>query len=213
MVDFATLDAKLAEAPIVPVLTIENADHAAALGSALEQGGITAVEVTLRTDAAIDSIKEMKAACPNLIIGVGTVLSKSDLDESLEAGADFIVTPGSTAILRDAGIHCGKPFIPGVATPSEAMACLELGLTTLKLFPAEIVGGTSLLKAMSGPLSQLRFMPTGGVTTQNLTSYLGLKNVICVGGTWLAKSEHVTNGDWDGIRDRCRAALEIAGAK
>ena len=194
-------------APIVPVVTIEKAGDAPALATAFAQAGVTTVEVTLRTEAALQAIIEMKAAEPSLMIGAGTVLSEGDLDAALKAGASFVVSPGFPPALRDAASLTDIPFIPGVATPSEAMARFDEGFDLLKLYPAEILGGITLLKAMSGPLPHIQFMPTGGISEDNFVSYLGQKNVLGVGGTWLARRREISAGKWGQIKARTQKAL------
>jgi len=195
------------KAPIVPVLTIPDAERAGDLARTFAAAGLTAVEVTLRTDAALDSIAEMKSAAPSLIVGAGTVLNETDLKAAMSRGADFYVSPGITPQLRDAVKANDAIMIPGVATPSEAMSRYDEGFELLKLFPAEVVGGVALLKALSGPLPHLKFMPTGGVNKDNLSAYLALPNVICIGGSWLAKPDDIDAGKWSRIASRAKAAL------
>nr|WP_321440902.1 bifunctional 4-hydroxy-2-oxoglutarate aldolase/2-dehydro-3-deoxy-phosphogluconate aldolase [uncultured Hyphomonas sp.] len=197
----------VAKAPIVPVLVLSDVGQAAPLAKALLEGGLTTAEVTLRTPAGIGAIAAMKAAAPELLVGAGTVLSGEDVCKSVEAGADFLVSPGmSPGLLEALGKH--KPLmIPGVATASEAMSRHEEGFEMLKLFPANIAGGVPALKALAGPLPHLQFMPTGGVSAENAGEYLALKNVIAVGGSWVATQADVDSGDWDGISRKARAAL------
>ena len=210
MTTASILNASLSDAPVVPVLTIEKAEDAPELGKALARGGVTTVEITLRTAEGLDAISNMKRACPDLLVGAGTVLNPKDLDDALEAGSDFIVTPGATPALLKAAQESGALFIPGVATPSEALFAYEHGFSMLKLFPAEVVGGVNMLKAIYGPMPQLTFMPTGGVRADTMNRFLELPNVACVGGTWLASKSDVDNNDWSGIEARSKEAIQTA---
>jgi len=196
-----------AKAPIVPVLVIGAVEQAALLAKALLDGGLTIAEVTLRTPAGVEAIEAMKAAAPELLVGAGTVLNGEDVRRSVEAGADFLVSPGmSPGLLAALGKH--KPLmIPGVATASEAMSRHEEGFEMLKLFPASIAGGVPALKALAGPLPHLQFMPTGGVGADNAGDYLALPNVVAVGGSWIATQADVDAGDWAGITHKTREAL------
>jgi len=198
--------------PVVPVLSVETVGQAAPLAEALARGGITVAEMTLRTPAGLAAIAAMKAAVPDLVVGAGTVLSAKDVNDCMEGGADFLVSPGTSPELLSAMAAAPVPALPGVATPSEAMAARALGLTHLKLFPAAVVGGLDMLKGMAGPLADLSFMPTGGVKPDNMADYLALPSVYGVGGTWIAKPEHVAAGDWSGIEARAREAASIAKA-
>lgn len=201
------------QAPVVPVLVIEAVADAAALAEALFSAGATAVEVTLRTDAALASIAAMKAACPSLLVGAGTVLSESDIEASLSSGADFIVTPGVTPSLIDALRACPVPVCPGINTPSEAMTLHDKGFDFQKFFPAGASGGVNYLKSLSGPLSKVSFMPTGGVTEQNMSDYLSLPNVFAVGGSWIAPPSMLSEGDFSSVSQRMTRALEIARSR
>ena len=197
----------LAAAPVVPVLTVEALEDAAPLAHALQDGGLKVLEVTFRTPSAPQIIYAMKQACPDLIVGAGTILNEKDIEDAMNAGADFLVSPGSAFELLKAVSKVDIPLIPGVATPSEAMNCYECGFSFLKLFPAEIVGGANLLKAMSAPLPHLKFMPTGGVKQETAANYLSLPNVVAVGGTWIATPDDIASGRFDGITAKTKAAL------
>jgi 2-dehydro-3-deoxyphosphogluconate aldolase/(4S)-4-hydroxy-2-oxoglutarate aldolase len=197
----------VAKAPIVPVLVVSDVAQAAPLAKALLEGGLTTAEVTLRTPAGIGAIAAMKAAVPDLLVGAGTVLSGEDVRKSVEAGADFLVSPGMSPGLLEALGEYKPLMIPGVATASEAMSRHEEGFEMLKLFPANIAGGVPALKALAGPLPHLQFVPTGGVSAENAGDYLALKNVIAVGGSWVATQADVDSGDWEGISRKARAAL------
>lgn len=199
----------LAAAPVMPVLVIESIDDVVPLARALVAGGLRVLEVTMRTPVALDSVRRMRAEVPEAIVGVGTVVSRADLQAAIDAGAAFGVSPGSTPDLLAAAAACGIPFLPGVATASEAMLALEHGFDTLKLFPAEQVGGIALLKALGGPLPQLRFCPTGGIDERRARDYLALANVGCVGGSWVAPASLVRNRDFEGITRLAAAAAAL----
>jgi len=198
------------KAPIVPVLVVEDRANAAPLAEALQKGGALAIEVTLRTAEALGCIEDMKAACPSLIVGAGTVLSEGDLDACAKVGTDFVVTPGTPASLAQALLEYGIPACPGIATASEAMALYDMGFAYQKFFPAEAAGGAKYLKALSGPLQNISFMPTGGVSPANVNDYLSLKNVFAVGGSWLAPADLVKDGNFDEIPRRTSDALSAA---
>jgi len=171
-------------APVIPVLVIEHASEARALAEALVGGGLPVLEVTLRTPAAIDVIREMKQV-PGAIVGAGTVTNPEQLDEALAAGAEFIVSPGLTERLSRVAIGKDVPFLPGVATASDIMRGLDLGLDHFKFFPATAAGGIKALKALSAPFHQCRFCPTGGITAETAPDWLALNGVLCVGGSWI----------------------------
>jgi 2-dehydro-3-deoxyphosphogluconate aldolase/(4S)-4-hydroxy-2-oxoglutarate aldolase len=204
----STLTARVcALAPVVPVLVIDDASRAEGLARALVAGGLPALEVTLRTPAALDAIREM-ARVPGGVVGAGTLLTPADVVAAKEAGATFGVSPGATDRLLDACEDADLPLLAGIATPSEAMRLLDRGYTVAKFFPAEINGGVAALKAIGAPIPQMRFCPTGGVSAQNASDYLALKNVLCVGGSWVAPAAAVKAGDWDTVT---RLAAEAAG--
>ena len=171
-------------APVIPVLVIEHASEARALAEALVEGGLPVLEVTLRTPAAIDVIREMKQV-PGAIVGAGTVTDPEQLEEVLEAGAEFVVSPGLTGRLARAAIAKGVPFLPGIATASDIMRGLDLGLDHFKFFPATAAGGIKALKALSAPFHQCRFCPTGGITAETAPDWLAVNGVLCVGGSWI----------------------------
>ncbi len=198
----------LALAPVLPVVTINDLSSVIPLGKALLDGGLPVLEVTLRTPEGLQAIRMLKDALPDAVVGAGTVLSVKDLDEALAAGADFIVTPGATRELLNAGAQCGKPFIPGFSTVSEMMACLDAGLFALKFFPAEVNGGPAALRAFSGPFPHVSFCPTGGVTPANLASYLALPAVKSVGGSWMCAADDIAMCRWERITDLARQACE-----
>ncbi|MDE0048050.1 MAG: bifunctional 4-hydroxy-2-oxoglutarate aldolase/2-dehydro-3-deoxy-phosphogluconate aldolase [bacterium] len=196
-------------APVIPVLTIDDSARAAPLAEALLRGGLRALEVTLRTPAALDSIGAMARMEPDIIVGAGTLLTPEDVRAASAAGARFGVSPGFTDSLLDAAEDAGLPMLPGVATPGEAMRALERGLDVLKFYPAGPNGGPSLLAAWAAPLPQIRFCPTGGINAENAASYLAIPNVICVGGSWVAPRNAVEAGDWTRIEELARAAATL----
>lgn len=207
----AHLRALCARAPVIPVLVIEDAAHAAPLTRALVAGGLPVLEVTLRTPAALAAIRAM-AAVEGAVVGAGTVLTREDAMRAADAGARFAVSPGLTDALAEACAAAGLPLLPGAVTASEVMRAAETGYDLLKFFPAEAAGGVAALAALAGPLPRIGFCPTGGITAENAGRYLGLPNVICVGGTWLARPSDLQAGDWAAIEARARAAAALAGA-
>lgn len=203
----------LAYSPVMPVIVIQDTDSAVDLAQALVAGGIRSLEITLRSPAALDAIRLIRKQVPDALVGVGTVRTTQQLDAALQAGAAFGVSPGLTATLAQAARSAGIPFLPGVSTASEAMQAAEWGFTVQKLFPAEAVGGTALLKAWHGPMPDLKFCPTGGIHADNAANYLRLPNVGCVGGSWLTPAQAVANQDWDAITQLARQASALAQAK
>lgn len=180
----APIEAVMRAAPVIPVLVIDQLDHALPIAEALVHGGLQALEVTLRTPCAIEAIRLMKQV-PGAIVGAGTVLNPADLDRSLAAGAEFIVSPGLTPALGAAAVASGVPFLPGTANAADIMSGLDLGLTHFKFFPAETSGGVAALKALTGPFPMARFCPTGGITLASAPAWLALDAVLCVGGSWI----------------------------
>lgn len=205
----AALAELLREVAVMPVITISDAALAVPLAEALLAGGIGAIEVTLRTKAALPAIEAIARQVPQMLIGAGTILSPDDGRRASAAGSRFLVSPGLTATLAKADL--GSPLLPGVATASEAMQAREWGFHFLKLFPAESVGGLSLLKSWSGPLQDLVFCPTGGVDPVKARAYLTQKNVICVGGSWIASEAAIEGRDWRGITERARETTTLRG--
>ena len=195
-------------APVIPVITIGRLEHAAPLARALVAGGLRALEVTLRTPVALDAIRAMRDV-ESAVVGAGTVRNSADVEAAFSAGARFFVSPGLSEAVVDAARITGAPLLPGVATASDIMRGLDLGLTHFKLFPAEQAGGVAMLKAFAGPFGDVRFCPTGGVTPESARTYLALPNVLCVGGTWVAPSSLVEAGAWDDIRERARTAAAL----
>ncbi|MDJ0822031.1 MAG: bifunctional 4-hydroxy-2-oxoglutarate aldolase/2-dehydro-3-deoxy-phosphogluconate aldolase [Paracoccaceae bacterium] len=195
-------------APVIPVLVVDDAASAAPLAEALVAGGLPVLEVTLRTPAALDVIREM-AQVTGGIMGAGTLLTPEDVANAKAAGARFGVSPGATDTLLAACEEHDLPLLPGAATASEAMALLERGYNVQKFFPAEANGGASALKAIGAPIPQVRFCPTGGVSLQNAGEYLSLPNTLCVGGSWVAPKDKVTAGDWAGITALAKEAAAL----
>jgi 2-dehydro-3-deoxyphosphogluconate aldolase/(4S)-4-hydroxy-2-oxoglutarate aldolase len=189
------------------VVTIETADQAVPLAHALLEGGLAAIEVTLRTPAGLPGIEAIARHVPQMAVGAGTVLSPADLHAVAGAGASFALSPGSTPDLLAAAKTSPIPLVPGVATASEVMAVLAAGMTTMKLFPASMVGGVPMLRALAGPLSEAMFCPTGGVSLDNAAAYLAEPNVLCVGGTWIAPLDLIRAGNWAEITARAAAAV------
>lgn len=195
-------------APIIPVLVVEDAAHARPLAEALVAGGLPALEVTLRTPAALEVIREM-AAVPGGVVGAGTLLTPGDAFAAKEAGAVFGVSPGATDRLLAACAEARLPLLPGAATATEVMALFDRGYRMLKFFPAEAAGGAPALRAIGAPIPQVSFCPTGGITPANARDYLSLPNVVCAGGSWVAPREAVEAGDWDRITGLARDAAAL----
>lgn len=204
-----TLEDIMSRSPVIPVLVIDDLADAVPLAQALVDGGLTVLEITLRTRVALDAITVIKQAVPNATVGAGTVINAETFATARTAGAEFIVTPGCTPALLAAAQHAGVPFLPGVNTPSEAMLLLEQGIRAMKFFPAAAAGGIAMLKALAGPLPQIRFCPTGGIHPGNARDYLALPNVACVGGSWMAPAELITRGNWQEITRLAREAAAL----
>jgi len=196
--------------PVIPVLLIDKVEHAVPLARALAKGGLPAIEITLRTAAALDAIRAVASEVPEAIVGAGTILNAKQYEEAAKAGSRFIVSPGATKYILAAADDSDVPLLPAAITPSEMLALREEGYTHLKFFPAEQAGGAPFLKALSSPLAGLTFCPTGGVSLANAKTYLSLPNVVCVGGSWVAPKELLEAGDWDGI---AKLAAEAAALK
>ncbi|MFG3530807.1 bifunctional 4-hydroxy-2-oxoglutarate aldolase/2-dehydro-3-deoxy-phosphogluconate aldolase [Streptomyces sp. NPDC047917] len=198
-------------APVVPVVVLEDAADAVPLARALVAGGLPAIEVTLRTAAALDAIRAIASEVPDAVVGAGTVISGRNVSDTVAAGARFLVSPGWTDRLLDAMKASGVPFLPGVSTTSEVVALLERGVTEMKFFPAEAAGGTAYLKALSAPLPQARFCPTGGISLASAPSYLALPNVGCVGGSWMVPADAVAAKDWARVERLASEAAALRG--
>jgi 2-dehydro-3-deoxyphosphogluconate aldolase/(4S)-4-hydroxy-2-oxoglutarate aldolase len=200
----------LRQGPVVPVIVVNDAAVAVDLAHALVAGGIRTLEITLRTKAALAAMRRIRDEVPDALVGAGTVRTRAHLEAALDAGAQFGISPGLTAELAAAARASGVPFIPGIATPSEAMHAQDEGFNILKLFPAEAVGGIKLLKSLAGPLPELRFCPTGGIDVNSAPNYLALPNVLAVGGSWLTPDDAIAAQDWDRITALARAASALA---
>lgn len=204
-----TIDEIMARAPVIPVLVIEEVAHAVPLGRALVAGGLSVLEITLRTPVAAECIERMAGEIEGAVVGAGTVLDAATRRAVARMGGRFCVSPG---LIEGEGAEGSIPLLPGVATATELMAGLAAGFTRFKLFPANVVGGPSALKAFASPFQQARFCPTGGVSAANAAEYLALPNVICVGGSWVAPPDAIRAGDWDRITALAREARALRGA-
>lgn len=197
--------------PIVPVVVLDDAEDAVPLGAALLAGGVTVVEVALRTPAAGAALRAMAAELPDLHVGAGTVLTPAQVDEVVDAGARFVVSPGLSGPVLDRAAERGVDALPGVATASELTAAVVRGITDVKLFPAGVLGGVAMVRALSGPFPQVRFLPSGGVSPENVAEYLALSAVPAVSGSWMVAQALVAGGRFDEISVLCAEALRCAG--
>ncbi|GAA7191379.1 bifunctional 4-hydroxy-2-oxoglutarate aldolase/2-dehydro-3-deoxy-phosphogluconate aldolase [Helicobacter pylori] len=193
--------------PIVPVVVIENIKDAVPLAQSLIEGGIPIIEVTLRSSCALEAIELIAKNVPKMRVGAGTILNPAQLEQAQNRGAEFLISPGLTIKLLEYAKKKDMPLIPGVSSSSEVMQALELGYSALKFFPAEYCGGVKLLNAFNGPFKGVKFCPTGGISTDNMCSYLDLENVLCVGGSWLTPKNLIQNKEWDKITEICKRAL------
>lgn len=198
-------------ARIIPVITIERAEDAVPLARALVAGGLPVIEITLRSQQAIDAIKAIAEGVPEAHVGAGTVREPGQGKRAIAAGARFIVSPGATMQLLDAAQDWGVPYLPGAATASEIMNLAERGITFMKLFPAESIGGIRLLKSLAAPFQDLEFCPTGGIDSENAAAYLALPNVACIGGSWMVPQAAVSARDWRGISELAADARKRSG--
>lgn len=205
-----SIDKILKVAPVMPVMVVERLEDAVPLARALYEGGLKVLEITLRTPVALDAVKAMRKDLPeDAVIGVGTVVTPEDLQRAVDAGAQFMVSPGTTPELIEAARKSSVPLLPGVATPTEAMQLYTQGFKHLKFFPAEAAGGVPMLKSIGGPLPQITFCPTGGVSLENAPSYLSLPNVACVGGTWMAPKKLIASQSWTEIKTLASEAAAL----
>ena len=196
--------------PVVPVVVVDELATAVPIARALVAGGLPVIELTLRTPVALDAIRAIADEVPEILLGAGTVLSAGQAEQALDAGAQFLVSPGATPPLLAGMAETGLPFLPGTATVSEVLAVLEAGWTEMKFFPAEAAGGTAYLSSIASPVPTARFCPTGGITLASARGYLSLPNVGCVGGSWLTPREAVASGDWGRVE---RLAAEAAALR
>ncbi|MFT2645088.1 bifunctional 4-hydroxy-2-oxoglutarate aldolase/2-dehydro-3-deoxy-phosphogluconate aldolase [Helicobacter pylori] len=195
--------------PIVPVVVIENIKDAVPLAQSLIEGGIPIIEVTLRSSCALEAIELIAKNVPKMRVGAGTILNPTQLEQAQNRGAEFLISPGLTIKLLEYAKKKDMPLIPGVSSSSEVMQALELGYSALKFFPAEYCGGVKLLNAFNGPFKGVKFCPTGGISADNMHSYLNLENVLCVGGSWLTPKNLIQNKEWDKITEICKRSLAL----
>ncbi len=193
--------------PIIPVVVIEDLNDAVPLAQSLIEGGIPIIEVTLRSSCALEAIELIAKNVPKMRVGAGTILNSTQLEQAQNRGAEFLISPGLTPSLLEHAKKKDMPLIPGVSSSSEVMQALELGYHALKFFPAEYCGGVKLLNAFNGPFKGVKFCPTGGISADNMRSYLNLENVLCVGGSWLTPKDLIQNKEWDKITEICKQAL------
>ncbi|EMH31757.1 KHG/KDPG aldolase [Helicobacter pylori GAM270ASi] len=195
--------------PIVPVVVIEDLKDAVPLAQSLIEGGIPIIEVTLRSNCALEAIELIAKNVPKMRVGAGTILNLTQLEQAQNRGAEFLISPGLTIKLLEHAKKKDMPLIPGVSSSSEVMQALEWGYNALKFFPAEYCGGVKLLNAFNGPFKGVKFCPTGGISADNMRSYLNLENVLCVGGSWLTPKDLIQNKEWDKITEICKRALAL----
>jgi 2-dehydro-3-deoxyphosphogluconate aldolase/(4S)-4-hydroxy-2-oxoglutarate aldolase len=206
------IESLLSLSPVIPVVVVHDTDEAVGVARALADGGVPIIELTLRTPVGLEAIRRIAAEVPEIVVGAGTVVSPEQAAQAAQAGAQFLVSPGSTDRLLDAMTETGLPHLPGVSTVSEVLAALERGYRELKFFPAEAAGGAAFLKALHAPLPAARFCPTGGITEQTAPSYLALANVGCVGGSWLTPSDAVASRDWARVKELAAATTRLTSA-
>ncbi len=195
--------------PIVPVVVVEDIKDAVPLVQSLIEGGIHIIEVTLRSNCALEAIELIAKNVPKMHVGAGTILNPTQLEQAQNRGAEFLISPGLTIKLLEHAKKKDMPLIPGVSSSSEVMQALELGYSALKFFPAEYCGGVKLLNAFNGPFKGVKFCPTGGISADNMHSYLNLENVLCVGGSWLTPKNLIQNKEWDKITEICKRSLAL----
>ncbi|GAA8387139.1 bifunctional 4-hydroxy-2-oxoglutarate aldolase/2-dehydro-3-deoxy-phosphogluconate aldolase [Helicobacter pylori] len=195
--------------PIIPVVVIEDIKDAVPLAQSLIEGGVHIIEVTLRSNCALEAIELIAKNVPKMRVGAGTILNPTQLEQAQNRGAEFLISPGLTIKLLEYAKKKDMPLIPGVSSSSEVMQALELGYNALKFFPAEYCGGVKLLNAFNGPFKGVKFCPTGGISANNMRSYLKLENVLCVGGSWLTPKNLIQNKEWDKITEICKRSLAL----
>jgi 2-dehydro-3-deoxyphosphogluconate aldolase / (4S)-4-hydroxy-2-oxoglutarate aldolase len=204
----------LRDAGILPVVTVDSVEQARRLADALLEGGLRSIELTLRTPAALDALAALKRDLPDIVVGAGTVLTTEQIRQSIDAGADFLVTPGTPPAMADALAQSAIPVVPGGATPTEFLSLLARGFRVCKLFPANAVGGLAMLKGLAGPLAELKLCPTGGISEANAAEYLAQPNVVCIGGSWMVPKDWLASGAWDKVREAsAKAAAIVAQAR
>jgi len=200
-------------APVIPVITIEDAAQAAPLARALVAGGLPVIEITLRTDAAVEAARAIIAEVPDAVVGIGTVLTPADLQRAAKLGAAFAISPGMSSELLDAAAAGDLPFAPGIQTPSDVIACVTRGYDLVKFFPAVPAGGLAALNALSGPFPSVRYCPTGGIGEANVAQWLAHPKVVAVGGSWIAPASDIKAGAWSAIEQRARASAGLRQRK
>ena len=204
----------LHRAGVLPVVTANSVDEARRLSAALLRGGLTAIELTLRTPCALDALAVLKKELPGIAVGMGTVLNAEQMQRCIELGADFLVTPGTPPELADALARAPIPVVPGAATPTEFLSLMARGFRVCKLFPANAVGGLAMLKGLAGPLAGLKICPTGGISEETAAEFLSQPNVVCVGGSWMVPGAWLQAGEWDKVEaSAARAAAIVAGVR
>lgn len=207
-----TIEEQFHEYGVVPVVVLEDAKDALPLADALREGGLPCAEVTFRTEAAEESIRLMSEKYPEMLVGAGTVLTTTQVDRAVAAGAKFIVSPGFDPEIVDYCLEKKIPVFPGCITPSEVAQAVKRGLKVVKFFPAEQAGGVAMIKAMAAPYTMVKFMPTGGISAKNLKDYLSFNKILCCGGSWMVKGDLVKNGEFDKIRELTKEAVELAAS-
>ena len=202
---------KIGELKVLPVIAIEKVEHALPLADAMIEGGLPVAEITFRTEAAADVIQAMKKNRPDLLVGAGTILTVENLKRAIDCGAEFGVAPGFNPDVVEAANKMGFPISPGIMTPSDIEGAMKLGIKILKFFPAEAAGGIKMLKSLAAPYAHLgvKFIPTGGVTIDNLAEYLRVPQVLAVGGTWVARKDDINQGNFHKIIDNCKAIQKV----
>lgn len=203
----------LRDAGVLPIVTVDSVDQAKRLTDALLQGGLRAIELTLRTPVALEALAALKRSLPDLAIGAGTVLNEAQMQASIDAGADFLVTPGTTPAMADALANAAVPVVPGAATPTELLALMDRGFRVCKLFPASAVGGLAMVKGVAAPLAGLKLCPTGGIGEKDAADYLAQPNVVCVGGSWMVAKEWLAAGDYAKVAESAARAAAIVKAR
>jgi len=194
---------------VMPVVVTDSAADAVSIARALVAGGLPAIELTLRTPVAMEALGMLKRELPDVVVGAGTVLTVEQMQQAIDAGADFLVTPGTPAFMADALAEAPLPVVPGAASPTELLALYARGFRVCKLFPASAVGGLAMIKGLAGPIPDLKLCPTGGITETTAAEYLEQKNVVCIGGSWMVPGNWIENGEWDKVRESAAQAAKI----
>lgn len=206
--ELTPIEARIWELGILPVVAIDNAEDAVPMANALSKGVLPCAEITFRTEAAAEAIRRIRENCPSVLCGAGTVLTIGQLHDAAKAGAQFVVTPGFQPKIVEAALAMKMPVFPGCATPSDVETALAMGLNTVKFFPAEAAGGVKMIKALSAPYGNVRFMPTGGISPANMEDYLSFPKVFACGGSWMVKKDLIQAGAFDRITELCRQAVQ-----